>query len=53
MVSVFWGDAYVGTYASGWPSPRELIRVDYVNPYLLSVCLYMIVKPERGQATLV
>lgn len=42
MVSVFWvGMHYVGTYASGWPSPRELIWVDYVNPYLLSVCLWL------------
>lgn len=39
MESLLWGDAYVGTYASGWPSARELIWVDYANPYLLSVCL--------------
>lgn len=38
-VSVLGGCIYVGTYASGWLSPRELIWVDYVNPYLLSVCL--------------
>lgn len=39
LVSVFWGDANVATNTSGWPSPRELIWVDYGNAYLLSVCL--------------